>query len=450
MNTKSIVKKSFFRASMVTFILVLTLFRFFSSFELAKGLNPTNDKVKVISCDLKADDPYTDVPLYSKPNDKISSKYKESTIGNNLSVNSNFSQYDDTGRLVNYEDNASNDTDKKTVVKSENDSPYLDLQKTTTSDIRSSWIPDFINIENKPYFYSFSYKSSVEAEITIELKDNAGNLKYQGPYRLQPSQTWGLVENHFTNYGGTYSQARIMVSIKNKGFVAITQPQVFELGYTNLGTSMISVVFDDGRDSVYTNALPLLEKYNVSTTQFIVPGLSQNKEPGYMNFDQIKELSQKGNEIGSHSLNHCEQTKLSDDDLAKDFKSSQEIFKSNNIKPSGGFAYPFGIYNTKTQDFKKKEFKYIRTSDEGFNDFYYDIGNLHVKSVTNKTTTKDIETWVKYAKENNLWLILLYHQIGEAGEYNTSINEFENHLKVIKNSKVKTTTIEQALDNISD
>jgi len=86
------------------------------------------------------------------------------------------------------------------------------------------------------------------------------------------------------------------------------------------------ITFDDGYESHFTIAKPLLEKYNF-TGWFFVPAIFPEKEKqGYMTWEQIRELSKK-HVIGSHTLNHFR--------IKQNFKNSikitNEIVISKNI-----------------------------------------------------------------------------------------------------------------------
>jgi peptidoglycan/xylan/chitin deacetylase (PgdA/CDA1 family) len=70
------------------------------------------------------------------------------------------------------------------------------------------------------------------------------------------------------------------------------------------------LTFDDGRASVHGAGLPLLQKYGMKGIVFLVPARVGRPggagAEGFMNWDQVLELSQSGLfDIESHSLNHA-------------------------------------------------------------------------------------------------------------------------------------------------
>jgi len=71
----------------------------------------------------------------------------------------------------------------------------------------------------------------------------------------------------------------------------------------------VVLTFDDGRVSVHTVGLPLLQRYGMKAILFLVParvGTPGGASEGFVNWDQVDELSRSGLvDIESHSLNHA-------------------------------------------------------------------------------------------------------------------------------------------------
>lgn len=97
----------------------------------------------------------------------------------------------------------------------------------------------------------------------------------------------------------------------------------------------IVISFDDGYTDAYTDAFPVLKKYNLTGTFFIIR--DSVGYPAYMSQTQIDELATAGMEIGSHSLNHPD---LSTADATDD---RTQIFDSK--VSATVFCYPSGKFN---------------------------------------------------------------------------------------------------------
>ena len=104
----------------------------------------------------------------------------------------------------------------------------------------------------------------------------------------------------------------------------------------------VILTFDDGSDTIYTTAQPIMQRYGFAGVSYIVYytiGLTH-----YMNVEQIRALHATGWEIGSHSLTHKDLT-------IPPYRQENEIVQSRRMLetrlgvPVLSFAYPFGAYN---------------------------------------------------------------------------------------------------------
>ncbi len=103
----------------------------------------------------------------------------------------------------------------------------------------------------------------------------------------------------------------------------------------------VVLTFDDGYDDHYTNALPILEKYQATATFFIVSGFLGRT--GYMTTPQVQQLRLAGMEIGGHTVTHL--------NLANaQYEKAIDEISNSLISRDPVFAYPSGKYNPVTLD----------------------------------------------------------------------------------------------------
>ncbi|HLF74547.1 MAG TPA: polysaccharide deacetylase family protein [Anaerolineales bacterium] len=104
----------------------------------------------------------------------------------------------------------------------------------------------------------------------------------------------------------------------------------------------VIITFDDGGKSVYTSALPIMQKYSFTGAAYIVHDYVGT--PGYMDAEQIRALYAAGWEIGSHSLSHADLTEGSDRQRQEIVESRRKLQALLGV-PILSFSYPFGAYN---------------------------------------------------------------------------------------------------------
>lgn len=89
----------------------------------------------------------------------------------------------------------------------------------------------------------------------------------------------------------------------------------------------------------------------------------------FMDGDHIKQLYEKGFEIGCHTMEHEYITLMDSDELADDLRRCQEFFRGLMGVVPNGFCCPFGASNQSAMDVLKREgFAYACTTEPGFND----------------------------------------------------------------------------------
>ena len=119
----------------------------------------------------------------------------------------------------------------------------------------------------------------------------------------------------------------------------------------------ILITIDDAFLSFYKYAWPILKKNKIPFILFVSTEPVGKK--GYMNWDQIKEISSYDFAyIGNHSHTHEYLLNFSHSDFEKDIKNSIKIFEQKLGYNPIFFSYPFGEYNLKQTKFIERNFKY--------------------------------------------------------------------------------------------
>jgi len=129
----------------------------------------------------------------------------------------------------------------------------------------------------------------------------------------------------------------------------------------NLPYKSVVITFDDGYEDNFTNAFPILKKYNVKATIYIVVDRhdrewsSKRKEKNNsgelknkpkLQDEQIIELINSGLiEIGSHTITHDNLPTLNFEDKKVEIKDSKTKIEEKFKIRCNSFCYPFGLYD---------------------------------------------------------------------------------------------------------
>lgn len=188
-------------------------------------------------------------------------------------------------------------------------------------------------------------------------KDNAPSITNYATTEAQPISEIAagpkiLVLNyHQIKNGNSYLAVHLddfdaqMNYLVENGYVAITPDALLSAleGELELPPKPVLITFDDGYSDNYENAFPILQKYGLRATIFIIPALV-GKE-GYMTWDELKEMEENGITMQSHTLNHIALEELPDDAMRTELLKSKQILEEKLGHAVDFVAYPTGTYN---------------------------------------------------------------------------------------------------------
>lgn len=149
-----------------------------------------------------------------------------------------------------------------------------------------------------------------------------------------------------------------MKMLADSGYHTILADQLYD--YLNNGTALpskpIVLTFDDTDVDQYTVAEPTLTKYGYKGIYFVMT-VSLGR-PHYMSKAQVKDLSEKGNDIGSHTWDHHNVKKYQGKDWEIQIDKPTKTLHEITGKDIHHFAYPFGLWNPEAiPELKKRGFK---------------------------------------------------------------------------------------------
>lgn len=144
-------------------------------------------------------------------------------------------------------------------------------------------------------------------------------------------------------------------TLRDAGYNFITAAELGQYldGKKQLPQRPVILTFDDGYGDFYTDVFPLLKKYNVVATEYVISGGLD--KPNYMTTEQVREVAQSGLvEIGAHTVHHRNLTSITPEEAKFEIEKSREdlerIFEMNVVS----FAYPYGGFNDELATVVKK------------------------------------------------------------------------------------------------
>lgn len=115
----------------------------------------------------------------------------------------------------------------------------------------------------------------------------------------------------------------------------------------------VAITFDDGLYNNYENAYPVLKKYGIPATMFVI--VKKIGQPGYVGLKEIREMSDSGViTIGSHTVSHLWLPAMGGKQLAYELQASKEALENDTGKKVGIICYPIGAHNERVKRFSKE------------------------------------------------------------------------------------------------
>lgn len=148
-------------------------------------------------------------------------------------------------------------------------------------------------------------------------------------------------------------------TLKDAGYTFITPDQIPSLLEEKLALPQKPVIltFDDGYRDFYTDAFPVIKKYQARVVAYIVPGFLDH--PNYLTHKQLKEIADSGLvEIAAHTVHHSYLKGLNEKRLDYEIAESKKMLEKELNTPIISFAYPYGAFDLNTiQAVKKAGFR---------------------------------------------------------------------------------------------
>ncbi|MEU3188489.1 polysaccharide deacetylase family protein [Streptomyces sp. NPDC006923] len=135
-----------------------------------------------------------------------------------------------------------------------------------------------------------------------------------------------------------------------RGFTPVSTARLGDAWRTGapLPDRPVLITFDDGYEGVHRYALPVLASLGFAATLFVSTGWLRGAydeggaQDTMLDWEQVRELSAAGTEIGGHSHTHPQLDQLDNRRLGHEIRHCREILAAELGAPPVSFAYPYG------------------------------------------------------------------------------------------------------------
>ncbi len=144
-----------------------------------------------------------------------------------------------------------------------------------------------------------------------------------------------------------------MEYLRRNGYQVIPLSRLVEAlaGGADLPEKTVVLTIDDGYQSVYQHAFPILKEYGYPATLFLYINFI-NYKGASLRWPQIKEMMAAGIDIGSHSFSHLKLNKGRDETereyrrrMEKELLQSKYYLEKKLDLDIPWFSYPYGVYD---------------------------------------------------------------------------------------------------------
>jgi peptidoglycan/xylan/chitin deacetylase (PgdA/CDA1 family) len=338
--------------------------------------------------------------------------------------------------------------DSQTTVSTE-DLAYKTKITKITGDSFAGWSSETQEVvPGQEFFVSTYYKSTAPAFLIAEFKMSDGSYVQQPIQWLVPSNNPIFVSGSVLVPNNAQTM-EIMSILRTIGEMENSSIVINSLDSGAFDKGMITLNFDDGFKTSISEAYPILKKYHILATHFVISDYTSFYR--YMDLNDLKTLKDAGHEIQNHTKTHKNLFLLSISDMQDEIGESKKVLQSQGFTTTA-FNYPYGAVNNLVRA-KVIENGFIgaRSAIRGFNTKNTDPFMLKDQFVGEDVSFDEVKTLIDNAVTNKTWLILELHDVASKENANKDSVSPELLSKIasyIKSSGVKVVSISQGLQEM--
>ena len=189
-------------------------------------------------------------------------------------------------------------------------------------------------------------------------------------------------------------------ALKEAGYYTLSPAEAYKVLTENVlpeNKKVVWLTFDDSLKDFYTQAYPILQKYQMKATNNVITGFVQAGREDMLTLEEIKEMKQNGMSFEDHTVNHPDLSASSPDTQNTELKDSKEYLDSNLAQTTSTVAYPSGRYSETTlQIAEKLGYKMGLTTNNGLASLTNGLLSLNRVRVNPTTTAQSLIEEIAY------------------------------------------------------
>lgn len=159
-----------------------------------------------------------------------------------------------------------------------------------------------------------------------------------------------------------------LAQLARKGFRSLDLLDAVEIlrAGSPLPSKSLVITIDDGYESAYREAFPILQEHGMTATVFVTTGRRASRNPSdrlppiegqaMVSWRELREMVEAGFTIGAHTLTHPDLTRLGESEAEAEIVGAKTILEDRLGVSVRSFAYPRGRYDGQAREIAARHY----------------------------------------------------------------------------------------------